>query len=120
MELSIASESYAALNANGILRCLFDTNYTASSRNSSVAIALAHDLVKEFTDALLAHIAQTEARARPADANLTADLKLNVVTLRRKNRLFICYMFLKGCKEEVRNKVDQFVDQPIHVIHKSG
>lgn len=121
MELSIAPESYAALNANGTLRCLFDTKYTASSRNSSVAIALAHDLVKEFTDALLAHIAQTEAGARPANANLTADLKLNVVPLRRKNRLFICYdMFLKGCKEEVRNKVDQCVDQPIHVIHKSG
>jgi len=77
---------------------------------------LAHDLVKEFTDALLAHIAQAEA-----GADLKADLKLNVVTLRRGERFFICYdMFLEGCKEEVRDKVDQCVDQPIHVIYKAG
>lgn len=119
MQLNIAPESYAALRANGTLRCLFETNYTPSSRHSSVAIALAHDLVKEFMDALLAHIAQTEAGARPANANPTADLKLNVVTLRRGKSFFICYdMFLKGC--EVRDMVDQSVDQPIHVIYKAG
>jgi len=121
MHLNIAPESYAALKANGTLRCLFETKYTPSSRHSSVAISLAHDLVKEFTDALLAHIAQTEARARPANANPTADLKLNVVTLRRGTRFFICYdMFLKGCEEEVRDNVDECVDQPIHVIYKAG
>ena len=69
---------------------------------------MAHDLVKEFTDALLAHIAQTEAGARPANANPRADLKLNAVTLRRGKSFFICYdMFLKGCEEEVRDKADQ-------------
>jgi hypothetical protein len=121
MQLNVAPESYAALQANATLRCLFETKYTPSSRHSSVAIALAHDLVKEFTDALLAHIAQTEAGARPANANPTADLKLNIVTLRRGKRFLICYdMFLKGCEEKVRDKVDECVDQPIHVIYKAG
>jgi hypothetical protein len=119
MQLNVAPESYATLKANGTLRCLFETKYIPTSRHSSVAIALAHDLVKEFTDALLAHIAQTEAEARPANANPTADLKPNVVTLLRGKRFLICYdMFLEGCKEEVRDKVDQCVDQPIHVIYK--
>jgi hypothetical protein len=118
MQLKVAPESYTALKANGTLRCLFETKYTRSSRHSSVAIALAYDLVKEFTDALLAHIAQTEAGA---NTNLTADLKLNVVTLRRGKRIFICYdMFLEGCKKEVRDKVDQLVHQPIHVIYEAG
>ena len=72
--------------------------------------ALAYDLVKEFTDAPLAYIAQTKAGARPANANPTVDLKLNVVTLRRGTRFFICYdMFLKGY-EEVRDKVNECVN----------
>lgn len=95
------------------------TKYTPSSRHSSVAIALGHSLVNEFTDALLAHIAQTETGAIPASANLTADVKLNAVTLHRRKRIFICYdMFLQGCEEEVRDKVDQCVDQLIHAIYK--
>lgn len=116
MQLNIAPESYAALKANGALRCFFESRYTPSSRFSSVAIAFAHDLVKEFTDALLAHIAQTEA----ANPSPTVDLTLNAVTLRRGKRFFICYdMFLKECKEEVRSKIDQSVDQPIHVIYEA-
>jgi hypothetical protein len=95
MQLNITPESYAALKANGTLRCLFETKYTLSSRRFSVAIALAHDLVKEFTDALLAHIAQTETGERPANANPMADLKLNAVTLRQM-RLFIFYISCRG------------------------
>ncbi|KAI1495701.1 hypothetical protein F5X99DRAFT_108588 [Biscogniauxia marginata] len=121
MQLNIAPESSEALKANGTLRCLFETKYTPSSRHSSVAISLAHDLVIEFTDSLLVHIAQTKAGATSENANPTVDLKLNVVTLRRRERFFICYdMFLKGCKEEVRNKVDKSVDQSIHTIYKAG
>jgi hypothetical protein len=123
MELKIVPESYAALNANGTIRCLFDTKYTGSSRHSSVAIALAHALVNKFTDALLAHIAQTEeAGARPANADhLAADVKLNAVTVHRRKRFYIVYdMFLKGCPEEVRDKVDRSVNQPIHVIFEAG
>jgi hypothetical protein len=121
MQLNIAPESYAALKANGTLRCLFETKYTLPSRHSSVVLALAYDLVKKFTDALLAHIAQIKPGAGPESTDLTADLKLNVVTLRRGTRFFICYdMFLKGCTEEVRDRVDQCVNQPIHVIYKAG
>ncbi|KAK3369807.1 hypothetical protein B0T24DRAFT_532995 [Lasiosphaeria ovina] len=119
MQLNVAPESYAALEATGTLRCLFRTTYTLSSRHSSVAIALAHDLVKEFTDAMLAHFVQIKAGTRAANANPTPDLKLNAVTL-RSNRIFICYdMFLQECKKEVRDKVDRCVDQPIYAIYKS-
>lgn len=35
------------------------------------------------------------------------------------NRIFICYdIFLDGCEKEVRDKIDQCVDQPIHVIYE--
>ncbi|KAI1495888.1 hypothetical protein F5X99DRAFT_422567 [Biscogniauxia marginata] len=101
MQLDIAPESYAALKANGTLRCLFETKYTPSSRHSAVAIAL--------------------AQARPANATPTADLGLNAVTLSRGKRFIVCYdMFLEGCEKEVRDRVDQSVDQPVHAIYRSG
>lgn len=119
MQLNVAPESYASLKANRTLRCVYDAKYTPSSRHSSVAIALAHDLVKEFTDALLAHIAQADGP--PPETNPTADLKLNVVTLLRGSRCVICYdMFLGDCEQEVRDRVDGSVDEPVHAVYKSG
>lgn len=120
MQLNIAPESYAALKANGTLRCFVETRYTPPSRRSSVAIAFAQNLVQELTDALLANIAHIEPGEIPTDTNPTADLKLNAVALRRGTRCYIFYdMFLRECEEEIRSKVDQSVDEPIHVIYKA-
>jgi hypothetical protein len=107
IQLSSTDPLNAIYRPTCLTRCLFETKYTLPSRHSSVVLALAYDLVKKFMDALLAHIAQTKPGARPESTDLTADPKLNVVTLRCGMRFFICYdMFPKGCTEEVRDRVD--------------
>lgn len=122
MQIEVAPESRGALIADGTLRCLFQARYTPVSRHSSVAISFARGLVKEFTDALLKHIADADTGVDTgADPKPAADVYLNVVTLRRGKRLFICYdVFLAGCREEVRHRVEEAVDRPIHGIYEDN
>jgi hypothetical protein len=128
MRLSVDPESCGALTADGTIRCLVDVRYQPAtpSRDSSVAIALANDLVNELTTALLTHLGRTTvedgAATTTTDTNTdhTATAQLNAVQLRR-NRMVVCFdLFLDTCKPEVRRQIHDSVARPIHTIVKSG
>lgn len=133
MQISVASESSRALTADGTIRCLVDVRYQPAtpSRDSSVAIALANDLVNELTTAVLGHLGRTTVEDGAAtttttttttDTNTgrTAATQLNAVQLRR-NRMVICFdLFLDTCEPEVRRQIHDSVARPIHTIVKSG
>lgn len=122
MQLNVAPESFAALKADGTMRCLLDIKYQPTSRQSSVAIPLANDLVDEFRAALVAQLGQTTAAdgAASTTADYTANVQLNVVQLRR-NRILVCFdLFPCDCKPEVRREVDESAARPIHAVVESG
>lgn len=122
MRLNVAPKTFAALKADGTVRCLLDIRYRPTSRQSSVAIAWANDLVDEFSAALVAQLGQTTAAdgAASTSADYTANVQLNAVQLRR-NRMLVCFdLFLSDCKPEVRTEVDKSAARPIHVVVESG
>lgn len=130
MQLTIGPESFAALTADGTIRCLLNTRYPLPSRQSSAAYALADQLVEELARAVTAQLGPppvpsftTAEDGVPSTDNVTsytADTRLHAVLLER-NRLFVCFdLFLHDCKPEVRRQVDESIAQPIHIFLKSG
>ncbi len=132
MQLSVATESAAALTNDGTIRCFLDIKYpsTAPSRHSSVAIALAKDAVDEITTALLTHLNRTatadaSGSASTPNANTprpdrTATRQLNAVQLAR-GRMRVCFdLFLDTCPSEVRKQTYDSLARPIHAVVKSG
>lgn len=132
MQLSVATESAAALTSDGTIRCFLDTKYAPASpsRHSSVAIALAEDVVDEFTTALLTHLDRTTTSDISGSASTpnashprpdrTATRQLNAVQLVR-GRMRVCFdLSLDTCPPEVRKQTYDSLARPIHAVVKSG
>lgn len=132
MQLSITTESAAALTSDGTIRCFLDIKYppNATSRHSSVAISLAKDVVDEFITALPTHLNRTtaadvaESASNPTDntprPDPTLTRQLNAVQLAR-GRMRVCFdLFLDTCSPEIRKQTYDSLTRPIHAVVKSG
>ncbi|KAK4150364.1 hypothetical protein C8A00DRAFT_37035 [Chaetomidium leptoderma] len=120
IQLNVSPVTSATLKADGTIQCLADIKYqpVPASRHSSTAFALARDLAKELTTALVAQLGQIHTNTcTPASvqAQAQAQAQLYAVQLRR-NRILVCFnVFLDHCTPEFRRQMDETVARPIHL-----
>ncbi len=113
MEVKIAPETRAALEANLTLRCLYMAKFHLDSRHSKVVIPWAQSLAERFSSAMLETIGQQTA---------DVSIQLNMIQLLRTRKIaLISYdLFLKECDKRVRDEIDRSLKQPVHEISQRG
>ncbi len=113
MEVKIAPETRAALEANLTLRCLYMAKFHLDSRHSKVVIPWAQSLAERFSSAMLEAIGQQTA---------DVSIQLNMIQLLRTRKIaLISYdLFLKECDKRVRDEIDRSLKQPVHEISQRG
>ncbi|KAK3372068.1 hypothetical protein B0H63DRAFT_526932 [Podospora didyma] len=112
MEVKMAADTRAALDADLTIRCLCDTKYSLESCHSQIVIPWARDLAQAIAGAVLKALGRPETQV---------DVQMNMVSLtrlRNTTSLFCFDLFLDGCSDHTRAEVASSLQRPIHVITK--
>ena len=107
MEIQIAPETRAALEADAALRFLYKTKFTLDSRHSSSVIAWTENLATSVSSTILKIVGRETA---------SVEVRMNIIHLLniRNYALFSFDLFLAEGNDGVQTR------QPIHEIYKKG